>query len=586
MEEWDYLEGHEDLYKEIRMKNDPLSVCEDRKHMAARLLTLALEIIDLITGEEHTVVKKTSGECVAGAWRRHQNPILTPLHSPIQEKKILELTNRITDLLHGEVFLRCQDVAVYFSMEEWDYLGRHKSQYKNVMVEGPRPFTYLDGSSRRNPSERCPTPLFFQDCPEENVPENHQGDDLSDIKVEVVDEETDVMAEQQYALRVRNFPERCPAFLYSQDYLESYHQSGDLPDVKLQDEEEWIMNDQPYMSDMKEQIPRDDTTGKASNNSEGDAMLSLNCKVEEDDTMQHSSGENVITLKEHPAFDTTDLSYNPGTPSPDQSHTGTSSTSLKGRKRFQLGECEKNQLTQSSGLLTNKRSPTGKKTYTCLECGRCFPQKSNLVTHGRTHTGEKPFPCSECGKYFTHKSSLVVHKFIHTGERPFSCSECEKCFTHKSSLIKHERSHRGEKPFPCSLCGKCFTRRSGLNQHEKRHKGEKPYSCSECGKCFTDKSNFVTHQRIHTGEKPFTCSECGKRFTNKAHLVLHERSHTGEKPYSCPECGKCYKDKSRLVKHERTHTGEKPYSCSECGSCFTDKSGLVRHQRTHIGEAF
>ncbi|XP_073420141.1 uncharacterized protein [Dendrobates tinctorius] len=221
MEEWEYQEGQEDVSKGIRRKNDLPSWCEDRNHMATRLLTFALEIIDLITGEEHRVVKKTSGGCVCGAWRRCQSPIAKLLDSPIQEKKILQLANKITELLNGEVPLRCQDVAVFFSSEEWDYLGRHKIHYKDAMMEDPRPLTLQDESSKRILLERCPAPLFSQDCPEDNVSENHQEDDLIDIKVEVVDEETDVMAEQQYGLRVRNFPARCPASLYSQDFLES-----------------------------------------------------------------------------------------------------------------------------------------------------------------------------------------------------------------------------------------------------------------------------------------------------------------------------------------------------------------------------
>ncbi|KAG9461040.1 hypothetical protein GDO78_018352 [Eleutherodactylus coqui] len=44
----------------------------------------------------------------------------------------------------------------------------------------------IDGDGRRKPPEGCPCPPYFQDRPEEDVPENWQGED--DIKVEVEEE--------------------------------------------------------------------------------------------------------------------------------------------------------------------------------------------------------------------------------------------------------------------------------------------------------------------------------------------------------------------------------------------------------------
>ncbi|XP_073421069.1 uncharacterized protein [Dendrobates tinctorius] len=558
MEEWEYLEGHRDLYKNVIMEvpqpltspdlsskrttpercprpllpqdwkqedpsapqdhqvstiSDPLSedllqkrifliypsrMDMDRDKMAERMLHLTLEILFRLTGEDYTVLKKTSSDrCqdpVSEGWGRPLSPITRPpphplIHEDINDQKILELIYKMIELLTGEVPIRCQDVAVYFSMEEWEYVEGHRDLYKNVIMEVPQPLTSPDLSSKKTTPERCPRPLLPQDCNQEDpsAPQDHQGEDLTHINTT----ETYVRDD-----------ERC-----------------------------------------KEEIPTHDHPDDCTRRSEGQ-LTSSTFKSDDLKILQDTTEVIAITPDISSSIHSKDLSSDPMKQVP-------SSDSLPTTKENQ---------SHKRGI-KKQTAPKAKKSFSCSECGKCFTWKSNFITHQRIHTGAKPFYCSECGKNFAHKSNFVNHQRTHTGEKPFSCSECGKYFTWKSRFVTHQRTHTEEKPFSCSECGKCFAQKSHFVIHQRTHTGEKPFSCSECGICFNNKSDCVKHQRIHTGEKPFSCSECGKCFNNKSDCVKHQRTHTGEKPFSCSECGKCFSKKSNCVRHQRTHSGKKPFTC-------------------------
>ncbi|XP_072284803.1 uncharacterized protein [Pyxicephalus adspersus] len=486
----------------------------------------------------------------------------------LKTTRIKRITTKVLSLRLGErrttTYMQpptdFEDVAVYFSKEEWRYLEKDQMDlYRQVMIDNYQTITFLGYQNKKPPlisKIEQDEDLFITEHSQDVYAFNKelQTSQLATNKLNVKDIQltgdlencTKICSDKIESLAVKhqyNFRDRVAV-----EYTMFYCEADEVGNRKLQKSMQHTSNngsivDAPKCSTKKLHTLKD---------------KSLPGDLENSAKTSTNKNQSLPPKRQYNFRDRVSVDYNMLYEDDVRQHKSHKSFP----KKIQYG---KFQLKCAE--------------YTCSECGKSYSQKTTLMKHQMIHTGISIYVCSKCDKCFTQRSNLKRHERSHSVEKPCVCSYCGKGFTESSSLHKHQRIHTGLKPFACSECGKTFSICNYLIVHQRTHTGEKPYVCADCGKSFTQSSHLITHQRTHTGIKPYACIECGKGFTSSSHLITHQRTHTGERPYNCGECGMAFKHSTHLVLHKRKHTGERPYQCPKCPQMFAQRPQLLKHQQ-------
>ncbi|KAM4046056.1 uncharacterized protein ACNLHF_009760 [Anomaloglossus baeobatrachus] len=540
-----------------------LMMSKDKIEVTGKILNLTLEIIFLLTGEDFVLRKRQNDEstddcqlCLSEGSTKDRRPSKErPCPSPAHEE-----TPEPGETPHTpdeEIPVRCEDVAVFFSKDEWKYLEGHKESYKNVVSRNPPPpgspdcgeVEMVDDESGELDTLQVDAAPITVDAPltgGQNLTKPPESSKSPPVTEKCLEEDVRMVTQEYQALSgIEISPPQCKEEDEPVEISSGDHGSVTSPEISVSPvciEGDTRMTLQEYQAEI------------------GDVALLDWCKEEPDPRkirsglpttwkVQPETPHLLIPLHHKNGLLPTNLGGNTSRDCSSMAKPKAalheapplrSKTNLPNliRKTPHIDASSSNIMTYGGGAVNIAPILDILTAHKCQQCGRSFRNETDLISHQRTH--EKMYHCALCQQSFMDKSALVVHEWTYHIQEP-----------KVEELQPKQQAPREDRPFSCLECGKSFMKKSSLVKHQRIHTGA--FACPDCGKCLSDKTGLIIHRRTHTGEKPFSCSECGRRFTQMCHLITHQSVHTGKKSFACSDCGKCFSIRSVLEAHQALH---------------------------------
>ncbi|KAM9326397.1 uncharacterized protein PAF06_002596 [Gastrophryne carolinensis] len=359
-----------------------------KEQISEKILNHALEIIYLLTGEKYVIVKKKFPHCC------------------IHPKS-------------GGVPVRCEDIAVYFSMEEWNYVKGHKEDYEDVIMDTDVPSNTMEATEDTDLS----------------LPSLHAEEGQCAQLFQSA--QTNVKATSTADVSTNTSPEVPPDAPADNPDGETQEEEGDKDKEKTEDKSKGPSEDRGDMEDSdgdnspaskKESSTSSPVTLRGTERKSsgtvpqyngdptkkdvvrpfagplyGEAVrFEMTEEIQEDGTVRPLSTEATLLDKLHPEI----YRY-------DQNIWSISQRFICGTNNKPYNQPpiieDDDEGDPDPSLLQLPNLPQ-KKMYRCVACEQLFKYKSSVTRHYTVAHGVKPYQCNECGKRFSTKFNSVVHK--------------------------------------------------------------------------------------------------------------------------------------------------------------------------------
>ncbi|XP_078514829.1 uncharacterized protein LOC144773579 isoform X4 [Lissotriton helveticus] len=184
-----------------------------------------------------------------------------------------------------------------------------------------------------------------------------------------------------------------------------------------------------------------------------------------------------------------------------------------------------------------------------------------------------PLVCGSSTNFVRYKTHLIDQEQLYTEKKNHASSlifkDSGESFHENLQMVNHQKSFRHDLQELRDFREVCSR---DLDVHKTFHAGERLLTGSECGHGFMTHQGLTEHQTCHAGNAR------GGQFEG----YDAERARASEKSFSCTQCGRSFFCFSQWKAHIPCHKREPPYSCGECGQTYSLNSDLIAHRKSHI----